>query len=81
VAIGGLLLVSYGYFALCRATSMFVAWGFLFGYPFGVPWALLAARAAGKGRVRWAAGWTLAGFAAFFWGGQALVLWKTARGP
>src|SRR5262249_39488374 len=80
LAILGFLLVGYGYFELCKAVGMFVAWGFLFGFPAAFPFAYLAARAQRKGRRSWVvAGWTLLGFAAYFWSCQALLLWKAAQ--
>lgn len=78
LAIVGLVLVSYGYVEACRSAGMFVVWAFLIGYPAAVLPTWLAVRSAMTGRPAWAAAWTLAGFTAFFWSGQGLLLWKAA---
>jgi hypothetical protein len=73
----GLVLVGYGYFELCWTIGMFIAWSFLFGLLPAFPLAMLAARAEAHGRPLWTiAWWSLLGFAALFWGGPALLLWR-----
>jgi hypothetical protein len=75
LAVLGLLLVCWGYFELCRAVGMFVAWSFLFGLPFGFPLTYLGVRAQRKGQsVAIIALWMLPAFAAFFWSCQGLLL-------
>ncbi len=78
-ALVGFLLACYSYFALCRAVGLSVGWAFLFGFPTGLPFAALAARAEERGRMWETAGWTVLGFAGFFAGGQGLLLWKAAH--
>jgi hypothetical protein len=81
LAVVSLLLVCWGYFELCRAVGMFIAWGFLFGLPFAFPLTYLAVRAQLKGhRTIFVALWTLLAFTAFYWSCQGLLLWKAASG-
>lgn len=73
-----LVLVSFGYFELCKSVGMFVAWSFLFGFPFAAPLTMLATRAEARSKAFWqSAAWTILGFATFFWSVQALLHWKT----
>jgi hypothetical protein len=79
LALAGLIVIGYGYFELCRAAGMYIAWAFLIGFPAALPLALLAVRAEMNGRRAWVvAAWTLPAFAVFFGSGQVLLWFKTA---
>jgi hypothetical protein len=80
LAMLGLVLIGYGYFELCRAVGMFVAWSFLLGFPLAFPFTILAVRAERRHNPVWiTAVWTVLAFAAFFWSSQAFLWWKAAR--
>src|SRR5262249_16899710 len=68
LAMLGLVLVGYGYFELCRAVGMFIAWSFLLGFPLAFTFTILAVRAERRHRRSWiTAVWTFLAFSAFFW--------------
>lgn len=75
--IAALVLVCGGYFAACRAVGMPVGWYFLFGLPLGVPFSAWAVRAERAARSAAAGMLTLLSFTAFYWGGYALLLWRS----
>lgn len=80
IVIVGFLFVCYGYFELCKAVGMFIGWSFLFGFPLAFPMTFLAAHSTIKRKCWWiGAGLTLLGFAAYFWGGWGLLLWKVGH--
>jgi hypothetical protein len=72
------LLACAAYFWICRRLSLVTEWAFLCGFvaalPFSVVGVLLARR------LRWRAGWevlsTAMGFAAFYWFGVLIQIWK-----
>lgn len=71
----GLVLACGVYYLACRAVGMSVAWHYLFGMPFGLPlcaWAI----AVESRQPRWAAVLVVLAFAAFFAGGEGLLLWR-----
>jgi hypothetical protein len=70
------LLAGYGYFELCKATGMFVAWTFLAGFLPAFPMTLMAVREETRGRIWLAAAWALMAFSAFYWTCPALLAWK-----
>jgi hypothetical protein len=80
LAVVGFLLVGYGFFVMCRAIGMYVAWSFLFGFILGFPFAYLAARAEmTQQRLLIRGAWTMLAFAAFFWSCQGLLMWKVRQ--
>jgi hypothetical protein len=73
-----LVLVSYGYFELCKLVGMFVAWCFLISYLSSFPLTYLAARAALKKQRFWrSVSWTLLAFTTFFWSCYGYLWWKS----
>jgi len=81
LAFAGLLLVGYGYYALCESVGMFIGWTFLFGFLPAFPGTWLGARAQIKLQRLWiVAVLTLLAFTIYFWSCQALLLWKELRG-
>jgi PQQ-like domain len=74
------VLLSYGYFVLCRAIGMYVAWCFLIGFVVAFPVTLLAVRATLKqGRTLIPTAWMLLAFGVYFWSCQGYLLWKSAQ--
>ncbi len=76
-AIAAFVSVCAVYFVACRMVGMSIGWYYLFGLPFGAIFSALAARQ--NDRPRLAACWTMLAFAAFFWAGQALFVWKSSQ--
>ena len=67
------------YYLLCRRLSLAFEWAFLTGFPFSVPFLLLARKQLTKSDYRsqfmewfW---WTIA-LITFYWAGAGLILWK-----
>jgi len=74
-----LLAAGYGFYSGCALAGMFVGWTFLFGFLTALPVSLLAGWAWLRERAAWiVASITIFAFAMFFWGAQALLLWKGA---
>ncbi len=80
LAILGLLVVGWGFFELCKAVGMFIAWSFLFGLLPAFPLTYLAVAAQRKQRPGRCAVWTVLAFGAYFWSCQGLLLWKAGQG-
>ncbi len=74
-----LLIVSCGYFLLCRRLSLVFEWSFLCGFPAALPF-VLAGAFMFRGRP-WRFAWelvmTFLAFAAFFWSAVAILVWRT----
>ena len=78
LTVAGFVLACYGYFTLCRLVGFALGWAFLMGFPLGLPFAVLAARAEERDKGVATLVWTVVGFTAFFAGGQGMLLWKAA---
>ena len=73
-----LIGVCVGYFWLCRRLSLAFEWTFLFGFPFALPFLWLVKNSVQREeRYSWKQ-WlgSLLGFAAFYWVGAGVILWK-----
>jgi hypothetical protein len=77
-AVVGLILVSVGYYELCKTVGMFIAWSFLFGFLPCFPLTYLAALADIKKQKTWlVASSALVAFAVFFWSCPVFLMWKS----
>jgi hypothetical protein len=79
-AVLGLVLVSYGYFELCKSVGMFIGWYFLFGFLPSFIFSYLASRAEVRKQSPWIIiSWTVVAFTAFFWSCQGFLWWQAAH--
>lgn len=77
-AIAFFLLTCAVYFWACRRLSLVTEWAFLCGFCAALPCSIAALHVATRSRWRgvWEVLWTGVGFAAFYWSGVLVQLWK-----
>jgi outer membrane protein assembly factor BamB len=77
-AVAFFLLTCATYFWVCRRLSLVTEWAFLCGFAAALPCSVAGLHVATRSRWRvvWEVLWTGVGFAAFYWSGVLVQVWK-----